>query len=119
MRRTVLIALAAAVLAGCSSGTSKPAATDSGASSSSVVVATSGAASATPPTAAPDGVTGFGAVQAVWDAHHTADADKAGSGVYNPDPALPKTKDGQPGDEYVGVTADGGRVDAYFLRFSA
>jgi hypothetical protein len=123
MRRT--FALAAAVtfgVAACSSSaSSKPAATPA----SHSVTATTVASSATPaPTttqaAAAGGLTGFGATQAVWDAHHAADTDKTGAGVYSPDPALPKTKDGQVNDDYVAaVASDDGHVDAYNLLFTA
>lgn len=107
------VAAAVLALAGCSSSTSKPVAHSPATTASAAAPATSLTA------AASDGLTGFGATQQAWDAHHTADADKMASGVYNPDPALPKTKDGQVNDEYSGVTADGGRVDSYFRAFTA
>ena len=112
MHRTLLLATVALALAGCSSGSSKPAAAPA-----ARVATTATPAPATAQTAG--GLTGFGASQQAWDAHHAADTDKAGAGVYNPDPTLPKTKDGQVNDDYVGVTADGGRVDSYNLVFTA
>lgn len=70
--------------------------------------------------AAAGGLTGFGATQAAWDAHHTADPDKNASGVYDQDPALPKTKDGQVNDDYTAATASpDGHVDEYLMSFTA
>lgn len=134
MRATPLIAAAVLLLAGCSSSASKPAAapavqpptTSGGATAitSQVPATTSAAHSTTPPastatTAAAKDLTGFGATQGAWDAHHTADSGKTAAGFYNPDPALPKTTDGQINDDYSAVTADNGRVDAYFRAFTA
>lgn len=118
MRHTPMLIAAAAVLtlAGCSSTTSKPAVAL--APTSVAEVATP--APATTTAAAAGGLTGFGATQQAWDAHHTADTDKTGAGVYNPDPVLPKTKDGQVNDDYVAaVASDDGHVDAYNVSFSA
>lgn len=103
------------VLAGCSSNSSRPAAAPASHAAAGVAASTTPSAATVPA----DGLTGFGAAQSAWDAHHTADPNAIGSGVYNPDPALPKTNDGQVDDDYIGVTADAGRVNAYFLRFSA
>lgn len=111
-----VIAGAGLLLTGCSSSTSKPAAAPAGQTPPATSVAVPATSSVA---AAPDGLTGFGATQQAWDAHHTADPDKTAAGVYNQDPALPKTKDGQVNDDYVGVTADGGRVDSYNLVFTA
>lgn len=116
MRRAPALTAAVVVLtlAGCSSSLDKPVAAPTG-----QVPATTGTAISATSTAATDRLTGFGATQAAWDAHHTADPDKMASGVYNQDPALPKTKDGQPNNDYVGLTADNGRVDSYNLVFTA
>lgn len=113
MRRGVLLAVVALGVAGCSGSAGSHSATGLTPPASVASTATSAAS------APADGLTGFGATQAAWDAHHTADTGVQASGSYNPDPALPKTKDGAVNDAYVAVTTDGGRVDAYFLRFTA
>ncbi len=67
--------------------------------------------SAPPPTN--DGsatVTGFGATDADWNAHHTADSRGCPGCLYNLSAVTPGN------DEYFGVAHDGGRVTGYTLE---
>lgn len=71
--------------------------------------------------AAPTAVTltGFGATQPDWTAHHTADPDN--EAAWNPDSALQPTTTGGVNDAYSGVTFTGtpGRVLAYQMLFTS
>jgi hypothetical protein len=58
-----------------------------------------------------DAITGFGATNGAWDAHHTSDRKYAPGAVYNPDPSAPS------GAQYDGVLHEAGRVLQYDLRF--
>ena len=72
--------------------------------------------STVPPT---DGITGFGATTAVWNATHRADtSNKKPAGLYyNPDPSLVRGSDKNSNDKYFSVSQDGGRTSEYNVRF--
>jgi hypothetical protein len=59
-------------------------------------------------------LTGLGATQMYWQAHHKADPTFLNA--YDPDPSLPPIG-GHPGPRYVEVTFAGGLVSTYTLRF--
>lgn len=78
--------------------------------------ATSNPAASTAPTASPAPViTGFGATDAAWNAHDTADSDFAPGAAYNPDPNLPKIN-GHTGARYVATNHTNGRVLGYMMN---
>jgi hypothetical protein len=58
-------------------------------------------------------VTGFGALDAVWNAHHVADRRFEPGRVYDPDPTL---GGGQFNSRFVGVDHENGRVLGYEMR---
>jgi len=58
------------------------------------------------PTAPGIALTGFGATQAQWAAHHVPDENN-GPDFWNPNPALPPTTTGGVNDEYIAVTFAG------------
>lgn len=126
MRRELLAVAGAAVLAlaAAACGSSSPTTTSAGAASpgtSSTPAAPPSSAppsSAAPAVAAAHDLTGFGATQAAWSTKHTPDPDK-GDEFWNPDPALPKTTDGNVNDDYAGVTFTGGRALSYDVAFTA
>ncbi|HEY3810165.1 MAG TPA: hypothetical protein VGL49_01930, partial [Acidimicrobiales bacterium] len=69
-----------------------------------------GATAATPPPGAADGLTGFGATSAEWNAHHRADTTKAPGAAYLPYISGPS---GLGGDQYQRVRVTAGRVISY------
>jgi hypothetical protein len=64
-----------------------------------------------------DGLTGFGATVAAWNAHHQEDTRFSPGSAYDPDPSL---GDGERfNDRYFTVSPIGGRVMSYSMRFPA
>jgi len=63
-----------------------------------------------------DGMTGYGATDIAWNAHHRPDPDFDPSAVYNRDPALPQVN-GHTGADYTEVSHQAGRVLQYDLHF--
>lgn len=67
-------------------------------------------------------LTGLGATQEVWDAHHTADpfyGSQGGESMYNPDPSLPTASSGRLSDDYTSVSlGNDSRVEVYYLNFT-
>jgi hypothetical protein len=59
-------------------------------------------------------LTGFGATEAAWDAHHQADLNLPDSGAYDP---MPGQFAGAIDDDEFNVTFTNGRVDSYFQEF--
>jgi len=116
MRKLVTAASCAALVLSAASCASSPTTVSAGAASPGVSSTPSGAPSS--PAAASAGLTGFGATQAAWSTKHTEDKDK-GPEFWNPDPALPKTTDGNVNDAYTGVTFTGGRALDYDVAFTA
>lgn len=62
-----------------------------------------------------DAITGFGATDASWNAHHTADTEFAPGAAYNPDPNLPQVN-GHTGAHYVATNHTDGRVLGYTMN---
>lgn len=75
-----------------------------------------GSSSSTP--ARSNGVTGFGASDAVWNRTHTPDTTFAAGAVYNADPSLPEVN-GHTGAHYTVVQHDSGHVDGYEYHFAS
>lgn len=105
MRRSsrLLMTLVAVLMAGCSG---------SGPSSSRSATEPS---TATAPTNAPtDSLTGLGATDAVWNAHHVPDGKFAAGSVYDPDPAVERPMNP---DDFFDVMHDHARVVALSMAF--
>lgn len=83
-------------------------------------------ASATSPRPSPtvvgpaDGLTGFGATNAAWEANHRADSTFDPGSAYNRATQFASpSEDPRFADEYYGVSHDGGRVTNYYMKFPA
>jgi hypothetical protein len=98
-------------LAACGSG-SHPAAPPTRASSLPTTPSTAPAPAAgpTPTATSADGLTGFGATSAEWNAHHRTDTTKAPGAAYLPYISGPA---GLSGDQYHSVQVTAGRVISY------
>src|SRR5487761_32961 len=105
MRYRYLTALAIPLLFGCGSNAAST-------TTSPPVV------SAAPTKSPSSALTGFGATDAAWNAHHTADTDFAVGAAYNPDPNLPKIN-GHTGAHYVATNHSNGRVLGYMMNFTS
>jgi hypothetical protein len=106
VRSGLLVAAVAllAVSAACSNGTEAQSPAD---------VAPSAAVQ---PHAAPsNGLTGYGAIPAVWNSTHTEDHEFAPSSVFDADPALPNVN-GHTGAKYTAVDP-GDRITSYDVNF--
>lgn len=103
MRRVSVIVVVGVLAAGCGSQ----------ASSTSATVTAPASASSSPSPAA-DSITGFGATDTAWNAHHTAATDSglAPGCCYSPDPSLPQVN-GHVGYRYFAVQHSNGRVLDY------
>jgi hypothetical protein len=111
MRFAPVLAVLALAAAGCS-GSSPATATPAPATSE-----TTAAAPVVPPSsAAPDGLTGFGATIDVWDATRDPDSDFQAGSVYDADPTLPPIN-GHTGARYVTVSGTETRVTHYQVNF--
>jgi hypothetical protein len=119
MRQGMLAVLAVALMAGCGSTTSQNSAS-SPAPASSPTPAKTAKPKPTHRSAPPsDGLTGYGATNAAWKAHHKADTSSGfikGS-AYDPDPALVRGGDPRDSDKYYAVQHEGGRIGQYQMRF--
>ena len=102
--RHFLLGLAAVILVGCGSSESAPTA------QATPSKATGLPSTASTPSAADD-ITGFGATDADWSAHHTEDKAFAPGAVYDPDPRV------YSGARYVAVNHSNGRVLGYTMNF--
>jgi hypothetical protein len=67
-----------------------------------------------------DGLTGYGATDAAWNAHHKMDTRPGMivGAAYDVDPALAREGDSDSNARYYGVVHEGGRVDQYQMRFA-
>jgi hypothetical protein len=74
-----------------------------------------GSSSSTP--ARSNGVSGFGASNAVWNRTHTPDTTFAAGAVYNADSSLPEVN-GHTGAHYTAVQRDNGHIDGYEYHFA-
>jgi hypothetical protein len=119
LRILVLAALVAA--GGCGASSSGGAGSASSTTSGSSLSASPPAPTATvhKKHAPSSGLTGYGATNSAWEAHHKADTASGftkGS-AYDPNPALVRGGDPRFQDKYYAVEHDGGRVDQYQMRF--
>jgi hypothetical protein len=113
-------------LAGCGGSTQSSSTSTSVAAQPAAPITTASTRKATapkpsrPPAAAPSGpqVTGFGATDAAWNAHHTADSEFAQGAVYNADPSLPQIN-GHTGAQYTQVMHQNGHVLGYDYHFNS
>jgi hypothetical protein len=118
-RRWLTYALAALVVAsigGCAGGGSGAAPS----SPSRPAVSTSSAPTTTPTAAASpvqDEITGFGATQAIWSAHHTPDTRYDPGAAYDPMPGW--GVDDRHNAKFFSVSYSGGRVDSYSMNMPA
>lgn len=72
-------------------------------------------ATTVPTASARPAIIGFGATDASWNAHHTADSDFAPGAAYDPDTNLPKIN-GHTGARYVATNHSNGRVLGYMMN---
>jgi hypothetical protein len=62
-------------------------------------------------------LTGFGATEAAWKAHHRADDRFTSGSAYDPDPSLARNGDQRNNDRYYDVQPFGGHITDYETRF--
>lgn len=106
--------VATAALTGCG-GTNSNTATTANAATS-----TANSTASTPhPTAVSEGLSGYGATDAAWNAHHQPDTRFAPGAAYDPDPSVARG-DLRHDARYYGVVhgGPGGRVNQYYMRFA-
>lgn len=96
-------------------GKNLPTPAPSTSSRGSVQVAQSAPPATLPASPAALALTGFGATEADWRAHHRLDELHGAGRAYDPDPSLPQVN-GHVGDRYILVQIDSGRVDGYTLK---
>ena len=117
MKHRLVIALAIPLLAcGSTAPTSTAPTPTASVVATATATATAKATATQAPTASPSpDITGFGATDASWNAHHTADLDFAPGAVYDADANLPKIN-GHTGARYVATNHSNGRVLAYSMN---
>lgn len=108
MRRSLIAIATAVMVAGCSGATATMVP-----STAPPQTATPGPGTSPSPTPVTDGITGFGATIAAWDATHAADTRFAAETAYDPTPGL--GPDQEHNAKYFGVVA-GDRVLSYSER---
>jgi hypothetical protein len=116
-------AVTTALLAACggTGTTTTPTASTrpSASSTASTQTAPGSSTGSTETPAAGDGLTGYGATAAAWNAHHQPDARFDPGTTYDPDPSLARNGDLRHDARYYAVLpgGPGGRVNQYYMRF--
>lgn len=104
--RHFVLGLAAVILVGCGSSGS------AAISPATLNKATGSPSTTSSPSSAAEDITGFGATDAVWSAHHTEDKAFAPGAVYDSDPSV------YSGARYVAVNHSNGKVLGYTMNFA-